>query len=100
MRTRRCRPSATPVKCKLHISDGTFCWGGKPVWPLIYNVFSDEDVADVPKPSAPSTIETRILVLKVGQNPHVIAAAVKEALRDIQKINTCFHQRFSNTASR
>ena len=61
----------------------------------------DEDVADVPKPKAPSGIIRRIWAVKSKQEPHVAATSIKEALHvgerydviDIQEINTCFGPR-------
>ena len=61
----------------------------------------DEDVADVPKPKAPSGIIRRIWAVKSKQEPHVAATSIKEALRvgerydviDIQEINTCYGPR-------
>ena len=81
------RRSAAPVKPKVHYVDGTFSCAGKPIYPpQIYNV--SEDVAHASKPSAPSTVAGRILVLKVRKNPHVVATVIKEALRASGKYDT------------
>ena len=81
------RRSAAPVKPKLHYVDGTFSCAGKPIYPpQIYNV--SEDAAHTSKPSAPSMVAGRILVLKVRKNPHVVATVIKEALRASGKYDT------------